>query len=113
MTVKRSYVVGGMAGGSGVTPTVLEEHGSGVGPAPIMKGQTVKDRTWPLQSYLAFGALPTAVPCARLHARMIVAEWGLPQLAEIVELIVSELTTNAVRASEGLTGSRYRGRWSP
>jgi anti-sigma regulatory factor (Ser/Thr protein kinase) len=40
-------------------------------------------------------------------------EWGLEALAETVELIVSELTTNAVQASEGLIGSRHSGRWRP
>jgi hypothetical protein len=70
-------------------------------------------RGWPLHSYLALGSLPTAVPCARLHARVIVAEWGLTELAQIAELVVSELVTNSFHASAGLTGSRYQGRWSP
>ena len=54
---------------------------------------------WTLQSVLAMGALPTATPCARLHARNIVCEWGLHDLADVVELVVSELVTNAVQAS--------------
>jgi anti-sigma regulatory factor (Ser/Thr protein kinase) len=57
---------------------------------------------WSLRSRLELGALPTAVPCARLHARHIALEWGLPALAETAELLVSELTTNAVRASRWL-----------
>jgi hypothetical protein len=57
--------------------------------------------------------LPSAVPCARLHARQVVWEWGLRALADPVELIVSELVTNGLQASEGLTGSRYAGRWTP
>jgi histidine kinase-like protein len=68
---------------------------------------------WPIQSYLELGALPTAVPCARLHARQVIWEWGLQALSDQVELIVSELVTNALRVSEGLTGSRYAGRWTP
>lgn len=68
---------------------------------------------WPLRSTLELGALPGAVPSARLHARLVVCEWGLPDLAETVELVVSELTTNAVRAVQDLTGSRYDGRWRP
>jgi anti-sigma regulatory factor (Ser/Thr protein kinase) len=44
-------------------------------------------------------ALPTATPCARLHARTIACEWGLGSLADPIELVVSELVTNAVRAS--------------
>jgi hypothetical protein len=47
------------------------------------------------------------VPCARLHAKQMLWEWDLDGLTETVELIVSELVTNAQRASAGLTGSRY------
>ena len=68
---------------------------------------------WPLRSYLALGAQAGAVPSARLHARLLVHEWGLNELAETVELIVSELVTNSVQASQGLTDSRYNGRWRP
>ncbi len=46
---------------------------------------------WPLHSYLELGALPTAVPCARLHARHLLREWGLNGLAADAELLVSEL----------------------
>ena len=56
---------------------------------------------WPLQSSLELGALPTAVPCARLHARQMLWEWGLNGLAEAAELLVSELVTNAVQAAAG------------
>jgi anti-sigma regulatory factor (Ser/Thr protein kinase) len=68
---------------------------------------------WARQSYLELGALPTAVSCARKHARLVVGEWGLIDLADTVELVVSELATNALHASTGLTGSRYRGQWVP
>lgn len=62
------------------------------------------DTSWPLRSYLELGALPSAVPCARLHARLLAAEWGFEALAQTVELVVSELVTNAIRASEGVDG---------
>lgn len=68
---------------------------------------------WPFQSHLELGALPSAVPCARLHARQLVWEWGLAALTETIELMVSELVTNAVQASEGLVGYRQGGRWTP
>jgi anti-sigma regulatory factor (Ser/Thr protein kinase) len=55
-----------------------------------------------LRSHLELGAFPTAVPCARLHARLMALEWGLPALADTAELLVSELATNAIRASAGL-----------
>ena len=57
---------------------------------------------WTFQSVLAIGALPTATPCARLHARTVACEWGLHNLADTIELIVSELVTSAVKASIGL-----------
>jgi histidine kinase-like protein len=62
----------------------------------------VRDRDWPLHSYLELGALPTAVPCARLHARQVLWEWRIGELAETAEAIVCELVTNAVRASQDL-----------
>ena len=62
----------------------------------------VTANVWPLRSYLELGALPTAVPCARLHARHLVWEWGLDGLAESTELLVSELVTNAVQATARL-----------
>jgi anti-sigma regulatory factor (Ser/Thr protein kinase) len=68
---------------------------------------------WPLQSYLELAALPSAVPCARLHARQILWEWGLHALTDTAELVVSELVTNALGASQDLTCSRYAGHWMP
>jgi hypothetical protein len=68
---------------------------------------------WPLKSYLELGALPSAVPCFRLHAKHVLWEWGLEAISGSVELIISELTTNAVAASEGLIGIRYYGQWKP
>ena len=108
----RAGTVGGTVGGSGVTPTVPREHGSGAGPASTWEGRRVST-AWPRHSHLALGALPTAVPCARLHARLVLAEWSLDSLTDTVELIVSELVTNAVKASAGLTASRYQGHWRP
>ena len=64
----------------------------------------VTANAWPLRSSLELGALPTAVLCARLHARHLVWEWGLDCLAESTELLVSELVTNAVKATAGQSG---------
>jgi anti-sigma regulatory factor (Ser/Thr protein kinase) len=55
--------------------------------------------TWQPRTHLELGALPGAVPCARLHARHVVWESGLADLTEATELVVSELVTNAVQAS--------------
>jgi hypothetical protein len=45
------------------------------------------------------GALTGAVPSARLHARLVLLEWGLAAFSDSTELVVSELVTNGVRAS--------------
>lgn len=55
----------------------------------------------PRESILDLGAFPSAVPCARLHARKVLCEWGMKVIASTVEIVVSELVTNAVRASQG------------
>lgn len=52
-----------------------------------------------LSSALDFAPLPTAVPCARLHAVHVLHEWGLRALAGDAQMIVSELITNAIDAS--------------
>lgn len=66
-------------------------------------------------SVLELGALTEAVPCARLHARALMQEWGLDPVARTVELITSEFVTNAIRASRrnaGLAAPRHDGQSS-
>jgi anti-sigma regulatory factor (Ser/Thr protein kinase) len=55
-------------------------------------------------SYLELEALPSAVPCARLHARQILRNWGLDHLVSDAELLVSEIAGNAVQASQSPDG---------
>jgi len=65
---------------------------------------------WPYHSFLPLGALPGAIPCARLHTTAVLWEWGMDRLAHQAELTVSELVTNAVRAStEARAASRAPG----
>jgi hypothetical protein len=66
-----------------------------------------------LHSYLELGLLQTAASCARGYTRLVLADWGLPDLADPAEQVVSELVTNAITASCQLIGSRFGGRWSP
>lgn len=40
------------------------------------------------------------MPCARVHSQLVLWEWGQAGLGDTVELVVSELMTNALRASE-------------
>jgi hypothetical protein len=75
------------------------------GPVATVREDPTRPAQWPLQSRLELGALSGAVPCARLHARLVLTEWGQAALGDSVELIVSELMTNAVRAcSDPVTG---------
>jgi anti-sigma regulatory factor (Ser/Thr protein kinase) len=66
-----------------------------------MSGETVTG-AWPLQTRLELAALPTAPGCARDHVRALAHEWRLEGLADTAKLLVSELVTNAVQASQHL-----------
>ncbi|MET8159830.1 ATP-binding protein [Sphaerisporangium sp. NPDC005289] len=59
--------------------------------------------TWPLTTLLELGALPSAVRCARVHAKLVLREWGLDSVGEDAELIVSELVTNAITVTRRLS----------
>ncbi len=104
---------GAAGGGMGTASSVNAEGANPSAGPPLSVGQEARavsaTAAWPLRSYLELGALPTAVPCARLHARQVLWEWGLDALAETAELMVSELVTNAVRASADLTTGQYPG----
>ena len=63
---------------------------------------------WPLHSFLELGALDSAVPSARLHARHVLREWDLGDLGDDAELVVSELVTNGVQASRAMTHAAIR-----
>src|ERR1039457_207719 len=71
---------------------------------PAPEGGSTVVATWPLNDTLTLGALPTAVASARMHAWAVVAEWALDDIAEDISHVVSELVTNAVRASTGADG---------
>jgi len=60
------------------------EPSSGVGPALHIDEPT--PYLWPLCSYLELGALPTAVPCARLHARHVLREWGFRRQLHLMRI---------------------------
>ena len=65
-----------------------------------MHAKRVTTDPWPLRSSLELGALSSAVPCACLHVKHVLWEWGLNSLAERAELLVSELVTSAVTAGQ-------------
>ena len=63
---------------------------------------------WPYQTFLELGALAGAVPSARLHARLVLLEWGLAALSDDIEVMVSELVTNGARASRAMRQAAVR-----
>jgi len=64
---------------------------------------------WPLTSDLGpVGALPTAPRLSRGFVSATLTGWGLTELIDTTELLVSELSTNVVRASMDAEGTlRY------
>jgi hypothetical protein len=64
---------------------------------------------WTLSSDLGpVGALPTAPRLSRGFVSATLDGWGLGELRDVTELLVSELSTNVVRASTDVDGSlRY------
>ncbi len=82
---------------SGTDPASTWQGADGYGPGPCH----------PHQSELVLGAYPSAVQSARLHVRLVLREWGLEDMVDAVDLVVSELATNAVLASEGLLERGY------
>ncbi|HEV2374112.1 MAG TPA: ATP-binding protein [Streptosporangiaceae bacterium] len=77
-------------------------------PVPVLPAQhqgTDMAARWPVRDYLELGALPGAVPSARLHTCQLVWEWGLTPLSADAEQVVSELTANAVAAAQATPGT--------
>lgn len=109
---RRGDVAYGMTGTDGLVIPGHQDVRPSLCLASVM-GPMMTTAVWPLQSILELEGLPAAVPSARSHARSVVRDWGLRDLADTVELIVSELISNSVQASVGLAGSRYGGQWGP
>lgn len=63
---------------------------------------------WPLRAALYLGALPTDPGCGRAWTRQILREWDLDHLVDSTELLVSELTTNAIQASAPVADAAIR-----
>ncbi len=72
------------------------------GSAESVSGAGTAFQHQPLSSRLLLGSLSGAVPCARLHTKHILKEWNLNHIFDNVEMIVSELVTNALKASWSL-----------
>ena len=57
---------------------------------------------WTWYDSLELGAYPSAPGCARGHAGNLLREWGLKEYVGITELVVTELASNAVKATRTL-----------
>src|SRR5450759_425690 len=95
-----------MSGGTGsvndcpeLQRTGMSEEGRHMAASAGKSGAGTVYQDFPLESMLEFRPLPTAAPCARLHAKNMLFEWRLPDLTDDAELLVSELMTNALAAS--------------
>jgi anti-sigma regulatory factor (Ser/Thr protein kinase) len=75
------------------------------GPASLETPAALAGLDWPLRDGTELDAVPAAVPCARRHTRLLLAEWGLAGLSEQAELVVSELVTNAIAASRSVASA--------
>ncbi len=92
----------GQASLGGHTNHAVRPPGTAVRIPPLTdpQGNEVTGR-WPLRSFLELGALPSAVPCARLHTRQLLWEWRLhTALGDSAELVVSEIVTNAIQVAQ-------------
>jgi hypothetical protein len=49
------------------------------------QGNDVTGR-WPLRSFLELGALPSAIPCARLHTRQVAWEWRVRRKLHLMRI---------------------------
>jgi hypothetical protein len=71
----------------------------------VLMSRTANDSGWPLFAGLGpLGALPTVPRLARSFCLMVLNGWGLGSLADDCELVVSELSSNVVRAATGPSG---------
>lgn len=82
--------------------SVAATETNSIGPRSAVNGITQVESRLPRRTSLLFGALPSAVPCARLHARQVLWEWGLSENAETAELLLSELVTNAIQGARAI-----------
>ncbi len=61
---------------------------------------------WLHETYLILEATFPSAQCARFHTRQVLREWGWRDASDTVELLVSELVTNAIRASHAAACGR-------
>jgi len=85
----------GLDGGGGMTGSARD--GAQVSYPPRREYRSPK--RWPYENAQSFGPYDSTVPTARTHTRVVLAEWGLAHMSTAVELVLSELVTNALQAT--------------
>jgi anti-sigma regulatory factor (Ser/Thr protein kinase) len=68
-------------------------------PRPVWPAWPVLDQTARFSSSLELGAFGSTPRFAREHTREVLGEWGLGELADEAEVVIAELTANAVQAT--------------
>ena len=68
-------------------------------PASVQSASASASAAWPLYATLDLGALLTAPGCGRAWSAALLRERQLAHLIDTAQVVVSELLTNAVRAS--------------
>jgi len=94
----------GMSGGTGA----VSADGRGGARRPAQSRAPVPVPSfhgWPHVSSLELAALKTAAACGRVHTKEVLWEWKLDQLADDAVTLVSELLSNAIRASQSAQGA--------
>ena len=74
-------------------------------PQPLTPHRTSPSRSpgrWTWYDSLELGAYPSAPGRVRGHVGNVLREWGLKEYTDVVELVVSELASNAVQATRAL-----------
>jgi anti-sigma regulatory factor (Ser/Thr protein kinase) len=99
--------VGDIGSAGTVVPDPVQHSVNGPHPPPWQERSRSGQAIWSPLSHLELGPLDSAVPSARLHARLVLQGWGFPdEFTQTVELLVSEFVTNAVFASQALLASQ-------
>lgn len=80
----------------------IADDSAGAAREPETESEILRATLSARPSCTALPAFPASVALARRHVRDTLSAWGRPDLADTVELIASELVTNAIAATQNL-----------
>jgi anti-sigma regulatory factor (Ser/Thr protein kinase) len=90
-------------GGDLSAQTELAQPMNESSPVPPTGHHPVLSQAWPLRDGIELSPVPAAVRRARQRSRHVLRDWGLGGLIADAELLVSELTTNAIAVVQSAT----------